>query len=42
MAGTELVEPDLVWTPEWLPRPRRRDRNLPKRSLILAGVGHKP
>ncbi|HEV8561470.1 MAG TPA: SAM-dependent methyltransferase [Actinophytocola sp.] len=41
MAGTDLVEPGLVWTPEWRPD-TPDDTTRPERSLVLAGVGRKP
>lgn len=42
MAGTELVEPGLVWTPQW--RPDSSDDVGPDadRSVVLAAVGRKP
>jgi S-adenosyl methyltransferase len=42
LAGTELVEPGLVWTPQW--RPDAADDLVgahPEESWVLAGVGHK-
>ncbi|HEV2781725.1 MAG TPA: SAM-dependent methyltransferase [Actinophytocola sp.] len=42
MAGTELVEPGLVWTPQWRPDNPEDAHDHPERSLVLAGVGRKP
>jgi hypothetical protein len=42
MAGTELVEPGLVWTPQWRPEAPGDAEQHPERSLVLAGVGRKP
>jgi len=42
MAGTELVEPGLVWTSEWRPDTPEDTGANPERSLVLAGVGRKP
>jgi hypothetical protein len=41
MAGTELVEPGVVWLPEWRPE-RLDDTSAPERSLGYAAVGRKP
>jgi O-methyltransferase involved in polyketide biosynthesis len=40
LAGTELVEPGLVWTPHW--RPEIALRPTPAPTVILGGVGRKP
>lgn len=40
-AGTELVEPGLVWTPEWHPESTEDVSDEPARSLVYAGVGRK-
>jgi hypothetical protein len=42
MAGTTLVEPGLVWTPQWRPESPAEVDEHPERSLVLAGVGRKP
>ena len=39
-AGTELVEPGIVWSPQWRPEPDD-DVTDPERSHIICGVGHK-
>lgn len=41
-AGTELVDPGLVWTPQWRPESPEDVGEHPEASLILAGVGRKP
>jgi SAM-dependent methyltransferase len=41
-AGTELVEPGLVWTPQWRPESPDDVDGHPERSLFYAGVGRKP
>ncbi len=40
--GTELVEPGLVWTPQWRPDAPEDVGEHPERSLVFAGVGRKP
>jgi SAM-dependent methyltransferase len=40
-AGTELVEPGLVWTPQWRPDSPEDLTDHPERSLFYAGVGRK-
>jgi S-adenosyl methyltransferase len=40
-AGTDLVEPGIVWAPEWRPDPDD-DTNEPFRSHIICGVARKP
>ena len=40
--GTELVEPGLVWTPQWRPDSPGEVGEHPERSLVFAGVGRKP
>jgi S-adenosyl methyltransferase len=39
MAGTDLVEPGLVWTPQWRPDVPEEVGEHPEQSLVLAGVG---
>lgn len=39
--GTELVEPGVVWTPQWRPEPDSVVER-PETSLLYAGVGRKP
>jgi hypothetical protein len=41
MAGTELVEPGMVWLPEWRPE-EPDDLENPAKSLGYAAVGRKP
>ena len=41
-AGTELVEPGLVWAPLWRPDSSERMAEDPQASLVLAGIGRKP
>jgi hypothetical protein len=41
MAGTELVEPGLVWTPQWRPESPEDVGDHPELMGILAGVGRK-
>jgi hypothetical protein len=41
MAGTELVEPGVVWLPEWRPE-EPDDLENPAKSLGYAAVGRKP
>jgi S-adenosyl methyltransferase len=40
MAGTELVEPGVVWTAQW--RPELDVIDHPERSMVYAAVGRKP
>jgi hypothetical protein len=40
--GTELVDPGLVWTPQWRPDAPDDVGEHPERSLVFAGVGRKP
>jgi hypothetical protein len=40
MAGTELVEPGIVWTPEWRPD-EPEDPDQPAEKLVYAAVGRK-
>jgi hypothetical protein len=40
--GLELVEPGLVWTPEWRPDSPADAIDDPPSSLVLAGVARKP
>jgi SAM-dependent methyltransferase len=42
MAGTELVEPGLVWTTQWHPDSPEEVGEHPERASILAGVGRVP
>jgi hypothetical protein len=42
MAGTELVEPGLVWVPQWRPDSPEDVPEDPTRIAIFAGVGRKP
>jgi S-adenosyl methyltransferase len=42
MSGTELVEPGLVWTPQWRPDSPGEVGDHPEHSLVLAAVGRKP
>ncbi|HEX6353649.1 SAM-dependent methyltransferase [Actinophytocola sp.] len=41
-AGLELVEPGLVWTPEWRPDSPDEVGDHPETSLVMAGVARKP
>jgi hypothetical protein len=41
MAGTELLEPGVVWAPEWRPE-SLDDVGQPEKSIIYAAVGRKP
>ena len=41
-AGWELVEPGLVWAPEWHPDSPEDVGAHPERSSNLVGVGCKP
>ena len=40
MAGTEIVEPGVVWTTQWRPELDPGDR--PETAVIYAAVGRKP
>jgi hypothetical protein len=41
-AGLDLVEPGVVWVPQWHPEsPLDAYHNEPERSAIYAGVGRK-
>lgn len=40
--GLELVEPGLVWTPEWRPDSPEDVGTHPEASLVFAGVASKP
>jgi hypothetical protein len=42
LAGTELVEPGMVWVSEWRPETPEDVGDNPKRSGILCAVGRKP
>jgi S-adenosyl methyltransferase len=42
LAGTELIEPGLVWTPQWRPDSPDDVGEHPERSMVVAGVGRKP
>jgi SAM-dependent methyltransferase len=42
MAGTELVEPGIVWTPLWRPDSPDDVDEHPERSLVYAAVSRKP
>lgn len=39
--GTDLIEPGLVWTPQWRPESPDDVGERPEASLIYAGVGRK-
>jgi hypothetical protein len=41
MAGTEVIEPGVVWLSEWRPE-TLDDVGAPEKSLGFAAVGHKP
>jgi SAM-dependent methyltransferase len=41
-AGTELVEPGLVWTAQWHPESPDDVGDHPERSINYAGIGRKP
>jgi S-adenosyl methyltransferase len=41
-AGFELVEPGLVWAPQWRPDSPDDVEDHMERSVILGGVGRKP
>jgi hypothetical protein len=40
--GLELVEPGLVWTPQWRPESPEDVGDHPESSLVCAGVARKP
>jgi hypothetical protein len=40
--GFDLVEPGLVFTPQWRPDGSGPFSDQPERSLFYAGVGRKP
>jgi SAM-dependent methyltransferase len=40
-AGFELVEPGIVWVPQWHPDDPENVDDHPERSIMLAGVGRK-
>ena len=40
--GLELVEPGLVWTPQWRPDAPDEVGDDPESALVMAGVAHKP
>jgi S-adenosyl methyltransferase len=40
MTGTTIVEPGLVWTPQW--RPEHHSNKYPEHTRVYAAVGHKP
>ena len=40
--GWELVEPGLVYLPQWRPEPGSPELDRPERMPGLAGVGRKP
>jgi SAM-dependent methyltransferase len=42
MAGTELVDPGIVWTPQWRPDSFDDVDDHPERSLVYAAVARKP
>lgn len=42
MAGTELVDPGIVWTPQWRPDAPDDVDDHPERSLVYAAVARKP
>jgi SAM-dependent methyltransferase len=41
-AGFDLVEPGLVWVPQWRPDVPADVDEHPERSIMVAGVGRKP
>jgi len=41
-AGFDLVEPGLVWVPQWRPEPGEEFEAHPERSVSYGGVGRKP
>jgi hypothetical protein len=40
--GFELVEPGIVWTPEWRPETPEQVGEHPESSVAYAGVGRRP
>lgn len=42
MAGTELVDPGVVWTPQWRPEAAADVGDHPELALVHAAVGRKP
>ena len=40
--GLDLIDPGVVWLPQWRPTPGTGLRDSPARSLCLAGVARKP
>jgi Protein of unknown function (DUF574). len=40
-AGWELVEPGVVWVPEWHPDSPDNPDKHPEQSLVYAGMGRK-
>lgn len=42
MSGTELMEPGVVWTPQWRPDSPDEVDEHPERSMVYAAVGRKP
>jgi S-adenosyl methyltransferase len=42
MTGTDLVEPGLVWTPQWRPDSPADIGDYPERAITVAAVGRKP
>jgi hypothetical protein len=42
MSGTDLIEPGIVWTPQWRPDSPDEVDDHPGRSLMYAAVGRKP
>jgi len=41
-AGFELVDPGLVWVPQWRPDPDDEPNPQPERTVTYGGVGRKP
>lgn len=41
-SGFELIEPGIVWTPEWHPETSDQVGEHPESSVIYAGVGRRP
>jgi hypothetical protein len=42
MTGTELVEPGVVWTPQWRPDAPGDEGEHPELAMVYAAVGRKP
>jgi hypothetical protein len=42
MTGTELVEPGVVWTPQWRPDPQAPVDDHPELAMVYAAVSRKP